>query len=69
MTQIFICFQMCRPMFKSGLKQQGKFLVRMMTQVLSIFGDDMKFVETLVKLTESHNERGVKAVECKYSMY
>ena len=52
-------------MFKSGLKQQGKFLVRMLTQVLSLFGDEHHFVETLVKLTESHNERGVKAIECK----
>jgi hypothetical protein len=56
--------KMARPMFKSGLKSQGKFLVKMISLSLSLVDDPDKFQVTLVKLTEVHNKRGVKAIEC-----
>jgi hypothetical protein len=52
-------------MFKSGLKSQGKFLVKMISLSVTILLDKVKFVETMTKLAEVHNERGVKAIECK----
>jgi hypothetical protein len=52
-------------MFKSGLKSQGKFLVKMVSLALSLINKDDEFIETMRKLAEVHNERGVKAVECK----
>lgn len=61
--RLFDVHPMARPMFSSGLKSQGKFLVKMVSLALSLFDQDEKFREILVKLAEVHNERGVKAVE------
>ena len=55
-------------MFKSGMKAQGKFLVKVISLALSLIDDDVKFTATLVKLTETHNERGIQAIECMYCM-
>jgi hypothetical protein len=52
-------------MFSAGLKSQGKFLVKMMSLTLNIANQDDMFDETMVKLAEVHNDRGVKAIECK----
>ena len=52
-------------MFKAGLKSQGKFLVKMISLSITILLDRAKFTETMTKLAEVHNGRGVKAVECK----
>lgn len=58
-------------MFKSGMKTQGKFLVKMITMLVKDIDDPKKFNDTLVKLAETHNQRGVKSIECKfpYSFY
>ena len=62
-SRLFDVHPMCRPMFKAGLKSQGKFLVKMISMALSMIDDHQKFNQTMVKLTETHNERGVKAIE------
>jgi hemoglobin-like flavoprotein len=53
-------------MFKSGMKSQGKFLVKMISMAVSMIDDPDKFSLTMVKLTETHNERGIKSIECKH---
>ncbi len=63
--RLFDIHPMARPLFKSGMKSQGKFLVQMISLALSEVTDKEKFDRTLVKLAEIHNFRGVKAVECK----
>lgn len=65
-SRLFDVHPMCRPMFKSGLKSQGKFLVKMISMAVSLIDDNVKFTQTLVKLTETHNVRGVKAIECEF---
>ena len=55
-------------MFKAGLKSQGKFLVKMISLSLTSIMDKPKFVDTMTKLAEVHNNRGVKSVECKYTL-
>eukprot|EP01006_Ploeotia_vitrea_P035471 TRINITY_DN65877_c4_g1_i1.p1 TRINITY_DN65877_c4_g1~~TRINITY_DN65877_c4_g1_i1.p1 ORF type:complete len:180 (-),score=8.90 TRINITY_DN65877_c4_g1_i1:108-647(-) len=50
-------------MFKSGMKAQGKALVKIVTLSLSMLHEQEKFDNILHKLAEVHNERGVKAVE------
>ena len=67
-SRLFDVHPMCRPMFKSGLKSQGKFLVKMISMAVSLINEPVKFQQTLIKLTETHNERGVKAIECKCVM-
>uniref|UniRef100_A0A7S0SYC4 Globin domain-containing protein n=1 Tax=Chromulina nebulosa TaxID=96789 RepID=A0A7S0SYC4_9STRA len=64
-ARFFDVHPMSRAMFKSGLKTQGKFLVKMITLCLGEIddADSSKFVNTLVNLTESHNARGVKSIE------
>ena len=64
-NRLFDIHPMCRPMFKSGLKSQGKFLVKMISMAVSLINEPVKFQQTLIKLTETHNERGVKAIECE----
>jgi len=44
---------------------QGKFLVRMITLSFTSKSDPARYKSTLIKLAEIHNERGVKATECK----
>lgn len=62
-SRLFDVHPMARPMFKSGMKSQGKFLVKMISLSISLLDDADKFNQTLTKLTEVHNDRGVKAVE------
>lgn len=52
-----------RPLFTGGLKTQGRFMVKMITLLLSNLEDNSKFTEALVKLAEVHNQRGIKAIE------
>ena len=66
-SRLFDVHPMCRPMFKAGLKSQGKFLVKMISMALSMIDDNQKFTQTMVKLTETHNVRGVKAIECMFA--
>ena len=61
--RLFDVHPMCKSMFKSGMKAQGKALVKIVTLSLSMFHDDDKFDAVLSKLAVVHNERGVKAVE------
>lgn len=53
----------CKPMFRSGLKSQGKFLVKMITMTLQLANQDEQFTEVMTKLAQVHNARGVKAIE------
>lgn len=52
-----------KPLFKGGLKTQGRFMVKMITLLLSNLDDREKFVDNLVKLAHVHNKRGIKAIE------
>ena len=52
-------------MFSAGLKSQGKFLVKMMSLTLSLADKEAEFDEAMHKLAEVHNQRGIKALECK----
>lgn len=61
--RLFDVHPLSRPLFKSGLKTQGKFLIKMISLSLKIIEDPKKFEQTLIKLTESHNEKGIKAIE------
>lgn len=64
-TRLFDIHPTCRHMFKSGMRAQGKFLVKMISLALSELDDPEQFDKNLVKLAEIHYERGVKSVECK----
>ena len=64
-TRLFDIHPTCRPLFKSGMKAQGRFLVKMISFSLSEFDNPEKFEKALIKLTEVHYHRGVRAVECK----
>ena len=63
--RLFNIHPLARDLFKD-MKSQGKFLVKMISLSLSELTDSDKFKQTLIKLAEIHNERGVKAVECNY---
>ncbi len=63
--RLFDVHPLCKQLFKKGMKSQGKFLVKMISLALSELDDPEKFDKNLVKLSEVHFQRGVKAVECK----
>lgn len=65
-ARLFDVHPMSRAMFTSGIKSQGKFLVKMISLALNEIDDSGKINITLTKLAEAHNTRGVKAIECKY---
>jgi hypothetical protein len=50
-------------LFKDGLVTQGRFLVKMITLILSELNNDQKFNDVLYKLVVVHNSKGVKASE------
>jgi len=50
-------------MFKSGIKAQGRFLVKMISLSVSLLDDKQKFDETMLNLANAHNKRGVRANE------
>ena len=60
-SRLFDVHPMCRGMFKN--EAQGKFFVKMVSLSVSLLDDKESFTKALVKLTETHNERGVKAIE------
>ena len=64
-TRLFEIHPMCRHLFVSGIKIQGRFLVKMIGLALSVYHDPVKFDEFLGKLALGHYEKGVKAIECK----
>ena len=41
-------------------------MVKMISLLVSEITESSKFTETITKLTETHNTRGVKAIECEY---
>ena len=65
-ARLFDIHPMSKDLFKSGMKSQGKFLVKMISLALSELDDPEKFNASLVKLAEIHYKRGVKASECKF---
>ena len=62
--RLFDIHPLAKDLFKD-MRSQGKFLVKMISLALSEKSDPVKYEKTLAKLAEIHNERGVKAVECK----
>lgn len=48
------------------VSKQGQVLVRMITTAFSYKTDRSQYEATLVRLARTHNERGVKASECKF---
>lgn len=62
-TRLFDIHPICRPLFKNGMRSQGRFLVRMITLSLSEIDDSGSFEQNLQKLAEIHYQRGVKTVE------
>lgn len=63
--RLFDIHPLAKDLFKD-MRSQGKFLVKMISLALSEKSDPVKYEKTLAKLAEIHNERGVKAVECKF---
>ncbi|RYH01308.1 hypothetical protein EON65_48480 [archaeon] len=64
--RLFEVHPLARPLF-GDMSSQGKFLVKMLSLSLSEKTDPEKYKKTLIKLAEIHNDRGIKAVECKYN--
>lgn len=62
--RLFDIHPLAKDLFKD-LNMQGHFLVKIITLALSEKDDPKRYEATLVKLTQVHNDRGVKAVECK----
>lgn len=52
-----------KPLFSNGIKTQGRFMVKMITLLLSNLDDKQRFSDALVKLAQVHNRRGIKAIE------
>lgn len=63
-NRLFDVHPFSRNLFKD-MRSQGRFLTKMISLSLTEFYDPSRFELTLRKLAEVHNERGVKAVECK----
>lgn len=63
-ARLFDIHPLAKDLFRD-VKSQGKFLVKMISLSLSEDQDPKKYESTLIKLAEVHNDRGVKAVECK----
>ncbi len=63
--RLFDIHPLAKNLFRD-MRSQGKFLVKMISLALSEKADPVKYEKTLAKLAEVHNERGVKAVECKF---
>lgn len=55
--------QICRPLFTSGIKSQGKLLVKIVTMALGMLEDEKKFDEQMVALAENYYMKGIRAVE------
>ena len=62
-ARLFDVHPLCKPMFKNGVKAQGRFLVKMMSLSLSLLDNKVKFQETMIDLANAHNKRGVRANE------
>lgn len=62
--RLFDVHPVARALFRD-VTSQGKFLVKMISLSLSEKADPVKYENTLIRLAEVHNERGIKAVECK----
>lgn len=67
--RLFDLHPLCKPLFKSGIKGQGKFLVNMLSFALSQFTNADGYDKVLYHLAEGHSKRGVRAVECKFSSF
>jgi len=61
--RLFDVHPSAKPMFSSGMKSQGKFLVNMMTMTLNVISNPTQLIATMTDLADRHNARGVKAVE------
>lgn len=64
-VRLFDIYPTAKQLFKSDIKDQGKFLVMMMSLALSEYSKPSQFDKSLVKLAEIHFKKGVKATECK----
>lgn len=64
-TRLFDVHPVAKGLFRD-VESQGKFLVKMISLSLSERSNPDQYRRTLVKLAEIHNEKGVKATECKW---
>lgn len=67
-TRLFDVHPVSRDLFKN-MTGQGQFLKRLVALAFSEKADPQKFQLALIRLAEVHNQRGVKAVECKFFEY
>lgn len=67
-SRLFDVHPVAKGLFKD-VESQGKFLVKMISLSLSERSNKDTYQRTLVKLAEIHNERGVKATECKHQFH
>lgn len=61
--RLFDVHPLCKPLFKSGLQAQGRFLIQMISTTLGQLKNPAEFKNTMRALTIRHCERGVKAIE------
>lgn len=61
--RLFNVHPMCRPLFTSGIVSQGKFLVKMVSLILTCLKNKTKFTVTMQELAMRHCERGIRGVE------
>lgn len=62
-SRLFDIHPMCKPMFRNSIISQGVALVKMVSLGLNVLNNSIKFDETLSKLTDIHNKKGIKAIE------
>lgn len=62
-ARLFDVHPLCKPLFKSGLQTQGRFLIQMISTTLGQLRNPSEFKNTMRTLTIRHSERGVKAIE------
>ena len=62
--RLFDVHPSCKPLFKKGIKQQGRHLVALISMALTCVTDEEKFKRSLLTLAKTHIDLGVKAYEC-----
>ena len=62
-SRLFDAHPEAEPMFSSGIKKQGQFLVSMISVSLNLLNDEEKFRKKMIDLADTHNKRGIKANE------
>lgn len=61
--RLFSAHPEAEPMFSSGIKKQGRFLVSMISVSLNCLNNEEIFKKKMTDLADTHNKRGIKANE------